>query len=64
VFRMMALAVDGKMRWQRLATGAIARLKAELLLVAGPRQGCNPVFSSGCNELGIKIFGKDQEFFW
>ena len=28
------------------------------------RQGWNRVFSSGCNELGIKIFGKDQEFFW
>ena len=37
VFRMMALAVDGKMGGQRLATGAIARLWAELLLVVGPR---------------------------
>ena len=24
-------------------------------------QGCNPVFSSGCDELRIKIFGKDQD---
>ena len=23
-------------------------------------QGCNSVFSSGCDELGIKMFGKDQ----
>ena len=36
VFRMMALAVDRKTRGQRLATGAIARLQTELLLVVGP----------------------------
>ena len=28
------------------------------------RQGWNLVFSPGCNELVIKIFGKDQELFW
>jgi hypothetical protein len=37
VFRMMALAVDGRTRGQGLATEAMARMKAELLLVAGPR---------------------------
>ena len=37
VFRMMALAVDGKVRGQGLATEALARMKAELLMVAGPR---------------------------
>ena len=37
VFGMMALAVDGEMRGQRLATEVMARTKAELLLVAGPR---------------------------
>ena len=37
VFRMMALAVDGSVRGQGLATEAMARMKAELLLVAGPR---------------------------
>ncbi len=37
VFRMMALAVDGKMRGQGLATGAIARMQAYLLLEAGPK---------------------------
>ena len=37
VFRMMALAVDGVVRGQGLATEAMARMKAELLLVAGPR---------------------------
>ena len=37
VFRMMALAVDGRVRGQGLATEAMARMKAELLLVAGPR---------------------------
>ena len=37
VFRMMALAVDGAMRGQGLATEAMTRMKAELLLVAGPR---------------------------
>ena len=36
VFRMMALAVEGKMRGRRIATEAIARLKAELALRAGP----------------------------
>ena len=39
MFRMMALAVDGEVRGQGLATGAIRRLKEELLLVAGPRFG-------------------------
>ena len=39
VFRMMALAVEGKMRGRRIATEAIARLKAELALVAGPGFG-------------------------
>jgi hypothetical protein len=34
---MMALAVNGMMRGQGLATEAMARMKAELLLVAGPR---------------------------
>ena len=38
-FRMMALAVGGEMRGQGLATGAMRRLKEELLLVAGPRFG-------------------------
>ena len=33
MFRMMALAVDGEMRGQGLATGAIRRLKGELLQV-------------------------------
>ena len=37
VFRMMALAVDGVVRGQGLATEAMTRMKAELLLVAGPR---------------------------
>ena len=37
LFRMMALAMDGEMRGQGLATEAMARVKAELLLVAGPR---------------------------
>ena len=37
VFRMMALAVDELVRGQGLATEAMARMKAELLLVAGPR---------------------------
>jgi hypothetical protein len=37
VFRMMALAVDGMMRGQGLATEALARGGAKLLLVAGPR---------------------------
>ena len=38
-FRMMALAVDGEMRGQGLATEAMRRLKEKLLLVAGPRFG-------------------------
>ena len=38
-FRMMALAVDGEMRGQGLATEAMGRLKEKLLLVAGPRFG-------------------------
>ena len=37
VFRMMAMAVDGVVRGQGLATKAMARMKAEPLLVAGPR---------------------------
>ena len=34
---MMALAVDGGVRGQGLATEAMARMKAELLMVTGPR---------------------------
>ena len=37
VFRMMALAVDGDMRGQGLASGAMARVEAYLLLGAGSR---------------------------
>ena len=37
VFRMMALTVDELVRGQGLAMEAMARMKAELLLVAGPR---------------------------
>ena len=37
VFRMIALTVDGVMRGQGLASGAMARMKAYLLLGAGPR---------------------------
>ena len=37
VFRMMALTVDEGMRGQGLASGAIARMQAYLLLEAGPR---------------------------
>ena len=37
VFRMMALALDGRARGQGLATEAMARMKAEMLLLAGPR---------------------------
>ena len=37
--RMVALAVGEVTRRQGLATGAIGRLKEELLLVAGPRLG-------------------------
>ena len=39
MFRMMALAVDGEMMGQGMTTGAMRRLKEELLLVAGPRLG-------------------------
>ena len=39
MLRMVALAVGGVMRGQGLATGAIGRLKEELLLLAGPRFG-------------------------
>ena len=37
VFKMMAMAVDGVVRGQGLATEAMARMKAELLVLAGPR---------------------------
>ena len=39
MFRMMALAVGEVVRGQGLATGAIGRLKEELLVVVGPRFG-------------------------
>ena len=37
MFMTMALAVDGVVRGQGLATEAMARMKAEVLLVAGSR---------------------------
>ena len=39
IFRMMTLAVEGKLRGRRIATEAIARLKAELAPMAGPGFG-------------------------
>ena len=39
ISRMMALAVEGEVRGQRIATEAIARLKAELAPMAGPGFG-------------------------
>ena len=58
MFRMMALAVDGKMRWQRLATGAIARLKAEPLLVAGPRFKLKADLASCMKESGAGFYAR------
>ena len=59
MFRMMALAVDGKMRGQGLATGAIRRLKEKLLLVAGPRFGLMADLAS-CMKKGGAGFDASQ----
>ena len=51
----------------RKALGGAAwldRFKTKRLMTeVSRRQGCNSVFDSGCDrdELGIKIFGKDQD---
>ena len=44
--------------------GPCAQLQGQVRKQQQRGQGWNPVFSSGCNELGIKTFGKDQESFW
>ena len=59
VFRMMALAVDGLVRGQGLATEAMARMKAELLLVAGPRFEMRADLAS-CMEKGGARFYASQ----
>ena len=68
LFRMMTLAVDGKMRGQRLATGAMARLKAALLLVAGPRFELKADLASCTKKGGAGLYAKhgwtDGEGIW
>ena len=56
VFRMMALAVDGRVRGQGLATEAMARMKAELLLVAGPRFELRADLASCMKKGGAKFY--------
>ena len=56
--RMMALAVDGEMRGQGLATGAIRRLKEELLLVAGPRFGLMADLASCTRSGGAEFYAR------
>ena len=51
VFRMMALTVDELVRGQGLAMEVMARMKAELLLVAGPRYELRADLAS-CMEKG------------
>ena len=56
VFRMMALAVDGRVRGQGLAMEAMARMKAELLLVAGPRFEMRADLASCMKKGGAKFY--------
>ena len=58
VFRMMALAVDKEMRGQGLASEAMARLKAELLLVVGPRFELKADLASYMKKGGAGFYAK------
>ena len=65
---MMAPAVDEGMRGQGLASEAMARLKAELLLVAGPRFELKADLASCMKKDGAGIYAKqgwaDGEGIW
>ena len=54
--RMMALAVDGVVRGQGLATEAMARMRAELLLVAGPRFELKAGLTSCVEKGGARLY--------
>ena len=56
--RMVALAVGGVVRGQGLATGAIGRLKEELLLVAGPRFGLVADLASCMGRGGVRSYAR------
>ena len=58
--RMMALAVDGEMRGQGLATGAMRRLKRELMLVAGPRFGLMTDLASCMRSGGAGFYARQS----
>ena len=58
MFRMMALAVDGRARGHGLATRAIRRLQGELILVAGPRFGLMPDLASCMRSGGAGVFAR------
>ena len=53
---MMALAVDGMVRGQGLATEAMARMKVELLLVTGPRFELRADLASSMKKGGAKFY--------
>jgi GNAT superfamily N-acetyltransferase len=56
VFRRMALAVDGEMRGQGLASEAMARVKAYLLLEAGPRLEMKADIASCMSRDGARFY--------
>ena len=56
VIRMMALAVDGVVRGQGLATEAMARMKAELVVVAGPRFELRADLASCMKQGGARFY--------
>jgi hypothetical protein len=56
VFRTMALAVDGMVTGQGLATEAMARMKVELLLVARPRFELSADLASCMKEGGAGVY--------
>ena len=60
VLRMMALPVDEGMRGQGLASEAMARLKAELLLVAGPRFELKADLASCMKKGGAGFYAKQD----
>ena len=57
---MMTLAVDGEMRGQGLAIGAIGRLKEELVVVAGPRFGLVADLASCTRKDGAGFYARQD----
>ena len=62
LLNILGVCASGEMSEQEKAEQERqAAAEQRRLVVEASEQGCNSVFSSGCDELRIKISGKDQD---